>query len=99
MPAQGSHQKGVMSEYDGSNIGQIAPHPTRWELMLASPVKSWTVEDWSYAVIRTDDCLQSRAQALDLLRNAYPELASQVTSVLEAWEAGYGPGGPKLLGE
>jgi len=58
---------------------------------LARPVNTWTVEDWTYAVIRTDDCHVSRAQAMDILRKAYPELGREFSYVLEVWEAGYGP--------
>ena len=64
--------------------------------MLARPVESWSVEDWSYAVFLTDDCPKSRAQAMDLLRKAHPELGDRFTYVLEVWEAGYGPHGSKL---
>ncbi len=91
--------RGVMSEYDASDIGRIDWQPSRWELLLARPVKSWSVEDWSYAVVRTDDCHESRAQAMDILRRAFPELGSQVTHVLDVWEAGYGPKDWKRSGE
>ncbi|MNV33357.1 hypothetical protein D3C71_1247240 [compost metagenome] len=86
---------GVMSEYDASDIGRIDWQPSRWELLLARPVKSWSVEDWSYAVVRTDDCHESRTKAMDLLRKEYPELGTQFRHVLEVWEAGYGPEGSK----
>lgn len=80
-----------MSEYDECNIAPIDWQPTRWDLLLARPVMSWTVEDWSYVVIRTDDCPISRAQAMDALRKAYPEVGNHFKYVLEVWEAGYGP--------
>lgn len=82
-----------MRDYDASKIDRIEllPLPTRWDLLLAQPVTSWSVEDWTYAVIRTDDCPMSRVQAMTVLRRAYPELGDQFSYVLQVWEAGYGP--------
>lgn len=88
-----------MCEYDGTNIGPIKGPPSRWESLIARPLKSWTSDDWTYAVLRTDDSPTDRLQVMSLLREAYPELGSQLRFVLEVWEAGYGPGGSKLLGQ
>jgi len=88
-----------MCEYDASGIGPMKGPPSRWESLLARPVGTWTAEDWTYAVIRTDDCPKSRRQVMDLLREAYPELGGQLRYVLEVWEAGYGPDCSKPYGE
>lgn len=88
-----------MCKYDASDIGPIKGPPSRWERLLARPVKSWTSDDWTYAVLWTDDCPTSRWQVMNLLREAYPGLGSQLRHVLEVWEAGYGPGGSKPEGQ
>lgn len=88
-----------MCDYHASDVGPIEGPPSRWESLLSRPVKSWSAEDWELAVFWTDDCPTSRWQVMELLRERYPELGSQLRSVLEVWEAGYGPDCSTLLDE
>lgn len=46
----------VICDCDASDIGPIEWPPSRFESLLAQPVKSRTGEDWTCAVLCTDDC-------------------------------------------